>query len=1541
MNFKQIKKSSTIDKLSITERQILHIIPDFDTPLNKSIMDIPLNHRQVQFYIIKSGLFKLGRKTLNPKEYYNNSKKLLIDNHMNVKRTIPKELSQNKFIIIDHTIAMQAVRFIAEKSSEKSALFYLLQYLKKEISVIKQTHPTFNQNILFDLTVPNGLNELLSQLTKFNHETLNSEYKMFDEWMLAASHAGDDVIILPIMGFNNGKVELYRSKLLQAKSNVKAAEPLKVKVKLSETDNDTDSSKLTKDIVTDTLRKDIVKKDDELSSKIVIDRRKLSGILKRYKIKDPILANNVKSAVDDYIKVTEDDQIKQDNVELVVLKAINKSIYNTDVLPEEYIDNPNKLFSKLSQSNSYSEKISYPKIDNQAVTAKDIINFDTVTGPVRHKFEFSENLDFAMATMFKSLQKLKNHPIEVVNIKKDIKDNNLHRFYEYTITLKNQIGGEQEPYDVKIKVPALVNDRYFKLGGNEYIMVSQQYLQPLTKDKDNEVRFLTHYNMTRLSVQNLKFNISQVQDILNYINLKYAEIVTETKTDDKNNIHYIKFSNAEIFDLTSLTPYNGISTNLEYIDGLYYEVSKVERFATPIKIGNERNEFLYKKLIKQISRVNPSDKLNKSVRTIPYIRIHIIGQKIPLILFIAQHMGLLNALTKVDIDYEIGESLERPEPNLTLSLANGQNLYIYTKDLRQELIANGLIHNHMAKKFINMDVSELNKKETYDEMFRKIYGATIIKKIDEVHEKSIDPTTAELLDFYDYPDNFLDVLIEPGLEKLLNSEVDHGGDLAKLRVRQSEVFTNILYDQMMLAASTYSDNVGFDASAKLRFDEEYLISNLLGKHIHAKNDGGALLELSTPYSPYAELTLASKVSKSGKGGIPNSRMLKKNMRSVHPSYMGQIGANSFGESDPGATNYHSLGVNISNTFGSYGFKPNDDNSETDNIDSLSIDEALTPFVDQLNADRLVLARTHVNQRVPLVKGKGESAIVETGAEAIVTQIASKKFVSPAPDSGRVLSVKENESITVEYDNGKKEIHNLLPRFSNTKRGSTIINEMSSLKKGDKFKKADLIAWSNFFDGKTTANGRNSTMAIMNYMGTSYEDAYVVTESMADDYVVDTTEKIDIIIPPNAKVTNFIKDKLTSNGDTLIEFQYTSSIDEYIENFNMDTSDLVDDDNALFVGGNDTVKRLSPGGEIIDIRIKVNNMKEVDPFIQEMHKNIVNDIKKKQKSLSKFTPTMPVDNIDTSQFKVGNHKFKSNMFEGALITFYIKTSKKMQLGDKLCNRFGAKGVIGEIIPNSSKPTTEFSGDIDVFLAPAGLLGRKNTSIIKELYLAKLIKALPEKIKPLSISKAKQLIFDVYNTLDKTKTKKIIKAIKSNINSVSDTELKKLFKSGEYKFNFILPPFVKMSFEALIEAAEILDVPLDEKVFIPALGMWSKEAVPVGPTYMSRMEQTANDYASTRSVAGYVSATGQPVKGKSKNGGQSVGWLDVQAFLAGDNLEVMKELMGPRSDFKRSKNIMISNLIAHGESDLVTIPSEKGKTKELFNTIMVGMGLHIKQ
>jgi hypothetical protein len=260
-------------------------------------------------------------------------------------------------------------------------------------------------------------------------------------------------------------------------------------------------------------------------------------------------------------------------------------------------------------------------------------------------------------------------------------------------------------------------------------------------------------------------------------------------------------------------------------------------------------------------------------------------------------------------------------------------------------------------------------------------------------------------------------------------------------------------------------------------------------------------------------------------------------------------------------------------------------------------------------------------------------------EYIMPQVSSTKFCYVAENDGKVLEVKPNNYIAVEYKDGRKRYYDLSSRLSSTKRASYIELPMNSLDEGVRFKKNQLLAWADSFNGESYVYGRNLCIAIMNYMGSSFEDGYVLNQEASEKYEVSALDEIHGIIPSEAKLIYFNNNNGvdTKPGEVLLEFGYNYSVDDYIDNFGLNGTD--ENEFNPYDRSKDSIKVKSPGGRIKKIKIFINNKASVDSSILLAWQKQVKELKSKKRKLEQGRKHVAdklaaSDNIDLSVLKTG-------------------------------------------------------------------------------------------------------------------------------------------------------------------------------------------------------------------------------------------------------------------------------------------------------------------
>jgi len=286
-------------------------------------------------------------------------------------------------------------------------------------------------------------------------------------------------------------------------------------------------SNLVQSLQTSKLVADVDKTSDVPKINIRVNQDELKKALKDNKITDPDIIANIQIALNHYINTTKTKPSKEEAEDLV-LRAINYTVTGSDLISDEYLHHPELLFNKLKQINTYQVPLNITTKSENIIKPEQVIDLKYTTGQHRQKFEFETAIHENIQKLFKSLESAgSEYPIKVKKIESSVKDNNSDRFINYKVTLQNLNGGKKEPYVVELNVPSPVNDKYFKLHGNTYIMSNQQFLRPVTKTDKNEVRLISNYGIVRVGLANIKFNPTDLTNIIKYIEIRYPKLISK------------------------------------------------------------------------------------------------------------------------------------------------------------------------------------------------------------------------------------------------------------------------------------------------------------------------------------------------------------------------------------------------------------------------------------------------------------------------------------------------------------------------------------------------------------------------------------------------------------------------------------------------------------------------------------------------------------------------------------------------------------------------------------------------------------------------------------------------------------------------------------------------------------------------------------------------------------------------------------------------------------------------------------------------------
>jgi hypothetical protein len=248
--------------------------------------------------------------------------------------------------------------------------------------------------------------------------------------------------------------------------------------------------------------------------------------------------------------------------------------------------------------------------------------------------------------------------------------------------------------------------------------------------------------------------------------------------------------------------------------------------------------------------------------------------------------------------------------------------------------------------------------------------------------------------------------------------------------------------------------------------------------------------------------------------------------------------------------------------------------------------------------------------------------------------------------------------------------------NNTAGGFFLSNQLDcDLKKGDKFKKNDILAQDKHFFTNSKLNGPSfnigsfQKVACMSTSST-FEDGTFITNKLSQDMSSDIVYEKPVVIGKNANVDQIVKvgDRVTI-GDSLISFEQSfeeGTLNAFLSNVGKELKEEIKN-----LGKTKVKAKVS--GIIVDIKMYCTvELEELSPSLRKLVQAYYTDIKKAQTLVSKYDKSEgiykagilfnePTAKVDASK----DGKVKGvEVNEGVYIIFYLKYNDIMGVGDKV-------------------------------------------------------------------------------------------------------------------------------------------------------------------------------------------------------------------------------------------------------------------------------------
>jgi DNA-directed RNA polymerase beta subunit len=891
---------------------------------------------------------------------------------------------------------------------------------------------------------------------------------------------------------------------------------------------------------------------------------------------------------------------------------------------------------------------------------------------------------------------------------------------------------------------------------------------------------------------------------------------------------------------------------------------------------------------------------SKRTKRLSYLECYMGSFKLPFLVLLGFSFGFDETLKQYGITYKIVEDLPKAEQYFTKVPSSYLVFENVNTKLKQELVAS----------FINAKVSSYKMDEGKTFLSRDYFSDLIMKmtgRVDATYlisnniQNIVDPVVKQILINKQLPFQ-LPLIMQYMASKCVTGFVQDRNDLTNQRIRNSEILVHLAQKQLLKAYTEYREQyLSGNVDAKLNIPDGVVLSQFTNLEI---------VQTMEYANPLEEMATITKVSPVGKhvGGIPDKQAVQLDARNVHPSYFGNIDPVDTAEgSNIGITQQLTVNAYITSARGLFGNKPLD-NNERSGI--LSTSASMVPFIQNNEGARIIMSCNQAKQMLPLKNP--EPPVIQSGYESLLTNNLSDAFIKRSPCTGRILDITD-QFIEILCPKGSKQRVDITPAQLTSGVGKNTLSTFKPIvKSGQNVKEKQIIAEGASISKGTISLGRNLSCTYMPYKGYNFEDGLVINERLVKEEKLTSLHGLDIVvdIDPTDKVT-FITElgKSTIKGEPIFR-KYPGDIGELLGFQEEDNEDMDTHDGQIIIK--------SPGGRVVDIDVFCNVNPENFPLLKKL-----------------------IERTDRKSKKPKNEKYtnRSITIKGISIIFKIEQELTIGLGDKLCNRYGNKGIISLIEKDELMPRTPWGERVDIIMNPLGVIGRMNMGQIYEMYCGLISKYMANQIsKGMNQTQAVELFRVVMTGLDTTPNGKFSTNYINNLKKLSSSQYNEMVSQIK-QFGFvpmIMPPFDSPTYKHILPVLKKLKLQTAYNLRLPEFNTNTKAAVPFGYIYVSKLEHIGEAKAHARSTGPMVGKIGQPTGGKSREGGQRVGEGDTWALASYNCPKLLSELFGPMSDDVVTKNEILTDIIQTGQAEFRD--SKASPTRDLvkayFASLMLG-------
>lgn len=682
-----------------------------------------------------------------------------------------------------------------------------------------------------------------------------------------------------------------------------------------------------------------------------------------------------------------------------------------------------------------------------------------------------------------------------------------------------------------------------------------------------------------------------------------------------------------------------------------------------------------------------------------------------------------------------------------------------------------------------------------------------------------------------------------------------------------------------------------------------------------------IVQFDFSINPIEELTLLSRISLLGPGGFKRENV-PKHLRDILPSMMGRICP----VDTPDRENCGILQNLIPNVKLDKNLRFS---QETLEHQPVSIPVSLVPFLEHDDQTRLQMASSQMRQSVMLKHF--DKPLIQSGCEGLYTDYT--QFIKRAKKNGEVIYISE-EYIIVAYDDKEVDVINISQReiyVSNMDFMDVYVTQ------GDKVKAGDIIAESNFCKDGNINFGKNLTTAIMTHYGNNYEDGIVISDRLVKEDVFTSIhfEDLSFNLKPNKVLLSLSKDSYKPLPDMYEKIRVGNPY-AILKNLNeSDYYSVFDEETKLEVKKNTIITKVNVfantwNKDIPEFDKWINKTIKEQQLKEDVFKGILDGVLGKDDS-AKYVRDNGLDKFSFSE----KYKIKREKVNGVYISITGAYFRPIEVGDKIANRHGNKGVISEIMPHDKMPQLEDGSHVDICINPLGIISRMNIGQLYELLLSMSLEDLKKHLfQMLKDNKnqedIKKYILDYIKIVDGTKTGWYYSQFENQLPKEIDSDFIE-------DLSIIQAPFESLRMSGIKEALKYTNTKFAQRVYDPLSKQHIINEIAVGNIYFFRMVHIAEDRLAARGIGSYARRTLQPLGGRKNKGGQRCGEMETACLIGHDAPDNLFEFLTTKSDCIDLKNRYIQENIEPSLIDYDKEVDTKPESVKLLKAYLTVIGV----